>query len=79
MTGEYKAQIASIQSSLQNWDLKHKLEVQKLQEKIQALEVSLAGQGASNLPSVGVSWQVPSSTGLQDEVFNIILGTVNQH
>ena len=40
--------------------------------------MSLAGQGASNLPSVGVSHQVPSGTALWDEVLNIILGTVNQ-
>ena len=78
MTEQYKAQLTSVQSSLQNQDLEHKLEVQKLQEKIQALEVSLAGQGASNLPSVGVSQQVLSSTALWDEVFNIIPGTVNQ-
>ena len=78
MTEQYKAQLTSVQSSLQNQGLEHNLEVQKLQEKIQALEVSLAGQGASNLPSVGVSQQVPSGTALWDEVFNIILGTVNQ-
>ena len=40
---------------------------------------SLAGQGAPSLPSVGVSQQAPSSSALQDEVFNIIPGTVNQH
>ena len=79
MTGQYKAQLASVQSSSQSCDLEHKLEVQKLQEKIQALEVSLGGQGASNLPSVGVSWQAPSSTTLWEKVFNIIPGTVNQH
>ena len=78
MTEQYKAQLMSVQSSLQNQDLEHKLEVQKLQEKIQALEVSLVGQGASNFPLVGVSCQAPSGSALQDEVFNIILGTVNQ-
>ena len=55
---QYKVQLTSAQGSLQSWDLEHKLEVQKLQEKIHALEVSLASQGASNLPSVGVSQQV---------------------
>ena len=59
-------------------DLKHKLEVQRLQEKIHALEVSLAEQEAPSLPSVGVSQQAPSSSALWDVVFNIILGTVNQ-
>ena len=76
---QYKVQLTSIQGSLQSWDLEHKLEVQKLQEKIHALEVSLARHGAPNLPSVRVSQQVPSNTALWDEVFNIIPGTVNQH
>ena len=38
----------------------------------------LASQGASNLPSVGVSQQVLSGTALQEEVFNLIPGMVNQ-
>ena len=67
---QYKVQLTSAQGSLQSWDLKHKLEVQKLQEKIHTLEVSLASQGASNLPSVGVSqqgteWYCPSGGGFQ--------------
>ena len=37
---QYKVQLTSAQGSLQSWDLEHKLEVQKLQEKIHALEVS---------------------------------------
>ena len=61
----YKVQLTSAQGSLQSWDLKHKLEIQKQQEKIHTLEVSLASQGASNLPSVGVSHQVQSGTVLQ--------------
>ena len=40
--------------------------------------MSLAEQGAPSLPSVGVSQQVPSSSVHWDEVFNIILGMVNQ-
>ena len=77
---QYKVQLTSAQGSLQSQDLEHKLEVQKLLEKIHALEASLADQGASNLPlpSVGVPPQVPSSSALWDEVFNIILGMVNQ-
>ena len=52
-----------------------------MQEKIHTLEASLNDQRASNLPlpSVGVQQQVPSSSVLQDEVFNIIPGMVNQH
>ena len=51
-----------------------------MQEKIHTLEASLADQGASNLPlpSVKVPQQAPSSSALQDDVFNIIPGTVNQ-
>ena len=78
MAEQYKLQLTSAQGSLQSKDLKHKLEVQRLQEKIHALEVSLAKQGAPSLPSVGVSQQVPSSSVLWDEVFNIIPGMVNQ-
>ena len=79
MVEQYKVQLTSAQGSLQSWDLEHKLEVQKLQEQIHALEVSLAKHGASSLPSVGVSQQVPINTALCNEVFNIIPGMVNQH
>ena len=74
MAEQYKVQLTSAQSSLQNKDLEHKLEVQRLQEKIPALEVSLAKQGAPSLPLVGVSQQAPSNSALRDEVFNIIPG-----
>lgn len=59
MAEQYKVQFTSAQGSLQNRDLEHKLEVQRLQEKIHALEVSLAEQGAPapTLPLVGVSQQ----------------------
>ena len=33
MAEQYKVQLTSAQGSLQSWDLEHKLEVQKLQEK----------------------------------------------
>ena len=79
MVEQYKVQLTSAQGSLQSRDLEHNLEVQKLQEKIHAREVSLAEHGASSLPSVRVSQQVPSNTALCSEVFNIIPGTVNQH
>ena len=78
MIEQYKVQLTSTQGSLQSEDLEHKLEVQKLQEKIHALEVSLAKHAASNLPSVVVSQQVPSNTALWDEVFSIIPKMVNQ-
>ena len=41
--------------------------------------MSLASQGASNLPSVGISQQALSGTALREEVFNLIPGMVNQH
>ena len=78
MAEQYKVQLTSAQGSLQSKDLEHRLEVQRLQETIHALQVSLTEQGAPSLPSVGVSQQVPCSSALWDEVFNIILGTVNQ-
>ena len=49
--------------------------IQKLQDKIQSLEVSLASQ--VNLPLVGVS-QSYDGVGLHSEVFNFILGKVNK-
>ena len=79
MTEQYKVHLTSAQGSLQSRDLEHKLEIQRLQEKIHALEVLLTEQGAPSLPSVGMSQQAPSSSALQDEVFNVIPGMVNQH
>ena len=76
---QYKVQLTSAQGSLQSWDLKYKLEIQKLQEKIRTLEVSLASQGVTNLPSVGVSQQVQSGTALWEEFSNLIPVMVNQH
>ena len=66
MAEQYKVQLTSAQGSLQSWDLEQKLEVQKLQEKIHALEVSLTEHGASNLPSVGMSQQALSNTALRE-------------
>ena len=51
MVEQDKVQFTSAQGSLQSQNLEHKLEVQKLQEKIHALEVSLTKHGASSLPS----------------------------
>ena len=47
--------------------------IQKLQDQVCALELSLAGQ--ATLPSIAAS---SSKTGLCQEVFNILPGTVNQ-
>ena len=65
--------LSTAQSSLQVKDCEHQQAIQKLQDKIQLLELSLASQ--VNLPSVGGSH---NGSGLQDEVFNFIPGTVNR-
>ena len=48
---QYKVQLSTAQSSLQTQDHEHQLVIQKLQDKIQSLEVSLASQ--VNLLSMG--------------------------
>ena len=50
---QYKVQLSNAQSSLQTQDCEHQLVIQKLQSKVQSLEVYLATQ--ANLPSVGVT------------------------
>ena len=75
MVEQYKVQLSTAQSSLQTQDHEHQLAIQKLQSKIQLLEVSLASQ--VNLPSMGVT-QSHSGSGLCNEVFNFIPGTVNK-
>ena len=50
---QYKVQLSTAQSSLQAWDHEHQLAIQKLQDKMQSLEVSLASQ--VNLLSVGTT------------------------
>lgn len=72
---QYKVHLSTAQASLQTWDHEHRLAIQKLQDKIQSLEVSLASQ--VNLPSVGVS-QSHNGAGFHSEVFNFIPGTVNK-
>ena len=69
---QYQHQLSSMQSSLQRKDKEHQQSIQKLQDQVWALELSLAGQ--ATLPSV-----VPSLSrqGLHQEVFNILPGTVN--
>ena len=62
-----------MQSNLQQRDREHQQSIQKLQDQVHALELSLAGQ--ATLPSVAAS---SSMAGLCQEVFNILPGTVNQ-
>ena len=72
---QYKVQLSTAQSSMQSKDHEHQRVIQKLQSKIQSLEVSSASQ--VNLPSVGVS-HTQDGPGLCSEVFNFIPGTVNK-
>ena len=69
---QYQHQLSSVQSSLQWKDKEHQQSIQKLQDQMWALELSLAGQ--ATLPSVVPSH---SRSGLCQEVFNILPGTVN--
>ena len=71
---EYRDQLSSAQANLQQKDREHQQLIQKLQDQVHALELSLAGQ--ATLPSIAAS---SSKTGLCQEVFNILPGTVNQH
>ena len=70
---EYQDQLSSVQSNLQQKDREHQRLIQKLQDQVRALELSLAGQ--ATLPSVAAC---SSRAGLHQEVFNILPGTVNQ-
>ena len=70
---EYRDQLSSAQGNLQQRDREHQQSIQKLQDQVRALELSLAGQ--VTLPSVAAS---SSKTGLCQEVFDILPGTVNQ-
>ena len=70
---EYQDQLSSVQSNLQQRDREHQQSIQKLQDQVCALELSLAGQ--ATLSSVAAS---SSKAGLCQEVFNILPGTINQ-
>ena len=69
---QYRDQLSSAQATQQQRDREHQQSIQKLQEQVRALELSLAGQ--ATLPSVASS---SSQTELRREVFNIVPGTVN--
>ena len=66
-------QLSSAQSNLQQRDREHQQSIQKLQDQVHTLELSLAGQ--VTLPSVAAS---SSKAGLCQEVFSILPGTINQ-
>ena len=68
----YQDKLNSAQSNLQQKEKENQQSIQKLQDQVQVLELSLAGQ--ATLPSA-----IPSSsrTGLCQEVFNILPGTIN--
>ena len=70
---QYQDQLSSAQSNLQQRYKEHQRSIQRLQDQVRALELSLAGQ--ATLPLVAAS---SSKTSLCQEVFNILLGTVNQ-
>ena len=69
---QYRDQLSSAQANQQQRDREHQQLIQKLQEQVRALELSLAGQ--ATLPSVAAS---SSQTGLRREIFNILPSTVN--
>ena len=69
---QYQDQLSSTQSNLQQKDIEHQQSIQRLQDQLRVLELSLAGQ--ATLPSIAASG---SKAGLCQEVFNVLLGTVN--
>ena len=71
---QYQLQLSSVKSSLQQKDQKYQYSIQKLLDQVQPLELSLAGQ--ATLSSLGTSC---TRSGLHEEVFNILPGTVNTH
>ena len=66
---QYQLQLSTVKSSLQQKECL----VQKMQDQVCSLELSLASQ--VSLPSVE---SFSSEAGLHEEVFNILPGTVNQ-
>ena len=71
--GQYQIQLSSTKNSLQQKEQEYQSSIQKLQDQVWSLELSLAGQ--ATLPSVSSSH---NRLGLCEEVFNILWGTVNQ-
>ena len=69
---QYKEQLSMAKHNLQSKDCEHRQAVQKLQDQVCALELSLASQ--ENLPSVRHS---QDGVDLQEEVFNYLPGNVN--
>ena len=50
---QYQDQLSSAQANLQQRDQEHRQSIQKLQDQVRALELSLAGQ--ATLPTVAAS------------------------
>ena len=69
---QYCDQLSSAQANQQQQDREHQQSIQRLQEQVRALELSLAGQ--ATLPSVAAS---SSQIGLRHKIFNILPSTVN--
>ena len=63
---QYRNQLSLAQANLQQKDREHMQSIQKLQDQVRALELSLAGQ--ATLPSIAAS---SSKTGLHARRFSI--------
>ena len=69
---ELKEQLATAKQKQQSKDRKHQQTVHQLQDKVHALELSLASH--TTLPSVRPTKE---EADLREEIFNYLLGTVN--
>ena len=69
---EYKEQLIAAKQRQQSKDRKHQQTVHRLQDQVQALELSLASQ--ATLPSVRPTKE---EADLREEIFNYLPGTVN--
>ena len=69
---QYQLQLSSAKTACSRRTRSTNSSIQKLQDQVRSLELLLAGQ--ATLPSVGASC---TRTGLCEEVFNILPGTVN--
>ena len=69
---EYKEQLTAAKQRQQSKDRKHQQTVHQLQDRVRALELSLASQ--ATLPSVH---HTKEEADLWEEIFNYLPGTVN--
>ena len=72
VVSEYKEQLTAAKQRQQSKDCKHQQTVHRLQDRVRALELSLASQ--ATLPSVHHTKEEPD---LREEIFNYLPGTVN--